>query len=330
MPRSTGNLSLKWDVSDVDPGQSAGSWEPAPIGIHPAKIREIAIAQPEGKDTRLEIIAECTDGNYGWLYEYINLESPATKWKLDQFLMAVGESSEKKRSGETKLAKIKGRECQVKVKHEEYNDTIRAKPEVWLPADGKSSDVNEEISLEMHGAAADSEDEESIDYLTNLAGEYELDPNEYDTWAELAETLVEAGAEADEEEEEEPQAEDEETEDEEQDEDEDQDETEEEVENLDALADLADDQEDAEAQDRLTELAGEYELDPDDYGTWQELADAIRESGYGEDEEESSYSDWTLKDLKARCKELDLPTTGTKDELIERLEEYDQTDPFKE
>lgn len=53
---------------------------------------------------------------------------------------------------------------------------------------------------------------------------------------------------------------------------------------LDALASAADDDEDEDAIAALTELAGEAELDPDDYETWADLAAALAE---GEEEEES-------------------------------------------
>lgn len=50
----------------------------------------------------------------------------------------------------------------------------------------------EEVDLEALGSAADQEDEDSMATLTELATEHSLDPNEYETWAELAAVLSEA------------------------------------------------------------------------------------------------------------------------------------------
>lgn len=133
--------------------------------------------------------------------------------------------------------------------------------------EGEEEDEESE-DLSSLGQAADEGDEAALERLTELAEEAELDPDEYKTWAELAEALApEEGEEGEE------------------DESEDEGESEGEEEDLEALGEAAEG-DDEEAQERLNELAAEYELDPDDY-SWIELASAISEaSAEGEEAEE--------------------------------------------
>lgn len=56
-------------------------------------------------------------------------------------------------------------------------------------ADPDSGDSIDAATLETLGADADTEDESAIETLTGLATAAELDPNDYPTWAELAEAL---------------------------------------------------------------------------------------------------------------------------------------------
>ena len=142
-------------------------------------------------------------------------------------------------------------------------------------AEEESEEESEEVDYATLGSTADEGDEDAQAQLTALAEELGLDPNDSDTysdWAALAVAVEEAnGSEASEEEEEEEEASDEEEID------------------LDALGASADDS-DGEAIEKLTELAKEYELDPDDsetYPDWATLATAIGEASQaGEEAEE--------------------------------------------
>lgn len=76
---------------------------------------------------------------------------------------------------------------------------------------------------------------------------------------------------------------------------------------LEELAEIADDPDHddcAEAQEVLTEAAGEAGLDPDEYPTWAELAEALAEAGVGGGEEEaeedaSGDGQWSAEELDA-------------------------------
>lgn len=119
---------------------------------------------------------------------------------------------------------------------------------------------------------------------------------------------------------------------------------------LEALGEAADN-EDEDAVARLTELASEAELDPDDYDTWVELSQALGEADPPEEEEEAEdeseeeesedeeeseeeeddvppYSEWSLADLRGELENRGLDTTGKKGELVVRLEADDEEDPF--
>lgn len=53
-----------------------------------------------------------------------------------------------------------------------------------------SNDMSDDtMTIEQAGEAADEGDEEAIEELTRMAAQYELDPDEYETWTLLAETL---------------------------------------------------------------------------------------------------------------------------------------------
>lgn len=131
-----------------------------------------------------------------------------------------------------------------------------------------------EIDYATLGSTADEGDEEAQAQLTTLAEEAGLDPNDGDTyadWSALATAIEAGGGESSEEGEEASD--------------------EEEI-DLDALGASAD-AEDEEAQAKLTELAGEYGLDPNDGGSypdWSTLATAIGEAAEGGETEAEDFT----------------------------------------
>ena len=85
---------VKYDVRGVE--SSGGT--PLPPGVYNAKITQADVTKPEGKDQRIEVILEVInsekENNGKKLYEYINLESDAAKWKLKEYLEALGEGTD--------------------------------------------------------------------------------------------------------------------------------------------------------------------------------------------------------------------------------------------
>lgn len=148
----------------------------------------------------------------------------------------------------------------------------KAKAAAKKPVGKKKQLTNEEL-----GAIVDAQEdgyEEAGEALTNLAGEYELDPDDYDTWAELGAALDEATSTEDEEEVE--------------------------YEEEEELLGPAADEGDKKAVKQLTKMAEEAELDPDDYETWTELEEALSEGSEEEEKEEESEeeeADQTYEEL---------------------------------
>lgn len=129
----------------------------------------------------------------------------------------------------------------------------------------------------LDGEAADAEDADAQAAITAAATAVGIDPNDYELWTEVVTAIEEAGAG---EEEEEAEAEEEES-------GEESDEGETSLQDRGSMADEGDEEEKA----KLTELAGESDMDPDDYETWAALADALvaaRTAGTEEEGEEVS------------------------------------------
>ncbi len=318
---------IKFDVSgeDADRNSSRQSYELPPAGLHPAKIKTASAEEPENKNPRLHVVIEITKpakNNFAPIHEYITF-TDASKWKLDQFLQAVGVASKAKRTGEFEDSKLVGKTLQVYLTHEtdtwEGNTRTKARVANFLAKSTKvageaaSEEVaEEEDDLDTLGNAADEGDEEAQGKLTDLAEAAGLDPDEYESWLGLAGAITSGGSdEAEEEEEEEAEDGDGDGDD------------------LDALAEAAD-ADDEDAQGKITDLAEAAGVDPDEYETWVEVVAAINESG-GEEEEEAEVLDYEsmgVMALKKVCKERDIPSGGTKEELVVRLQEFDGVDPF--
>lgn len=139
------------------------------------------------------------------------------------------------------------------------DETVEADDEV--PAD------EDEAATELDGDAADGGDEEMQQAISEAAEAAGVDPNSFDTWAEVVAAISEAGSEEEEES--------------------DEDTSEISVQDMGSMTDDGDE----DYTEQLTELAGEYELDPDEYDTWAALGDAIakaRAAANSEEEEEES------------------------------------------
>jgi hypothetical protein len=102
-------------------------------------------------------------------------------------------------------------------------------------------------------------------------------------------------------------------------------------------------------------MAGEVELNPDDYEDWASLATALNEYDWSGEQEEAEdeaddedaeedgeeeddgeegddevppYSEWSTADLKAEVENRGLDATGKKSALVAALEADDEEDPF--
>jgi hypothetical protein len=79
---------ISFDVRGVE-GRGAS----LPAGVYDGQVTSADITKPDGKDSRIELVVEVInnkDHNGKKLYEYVNLESEAARWKLLELLEAVG------------------------------------------------------------------------------------------------------------------------------------------------------------------------------------------------------------------------------------------------
>lgn len=145
--------------------------------------------------------------------------------------------------------------------------------------DEETSESSSEDNLTVLAELADGGDGSAQQKIKAAAKEADVDTNAYDSWVEVV-----AAIESPEEDEVE------ESEDQEEEEKEDQEEEEQAAEiSLQDSGSMADDG-DQEEVDKLTGLAEGIGIDPDDYETWADLAEAIRTNSSDDEEEEDDWS----------------------------------------
>lgn len=151
---------VKFNVKGVDSKTSANLPKP---GLYTCKVVSCVAAKPDGKDLRLEVQYEIQDKEYkGFkLYDYVNLESEAARWKLKQFLEAMGVAKD---SGQFDPAEFVGTALTIKVKIQAETDqyAASARPQTLLPLDGAEGSEDEE-DLEDEDDESEDEDDESED-----------------------------------------------------------------------------------------------------------------------------------------------------------------------
>lgn len=299
---------ITFDVSGSDPKKATQDLEPPKPGVYVAKVDEINPGYSKDEDTgkpdktrpRLEVIYRINKGKYKGapLWDYLSF-SEASQWKLDQFLQAVGIATEKKRKGSFDTAKQVGKLVKVRVQGQGSGEDYRARVRGVFKYDPDAEDDE------------DTEDEDEVDEDIE-----------------------------DEEEDEETETEDEDdTEEDDGDDEDEDDEDDEEEDALIAVGRTADSGKKGAkaAEKQLRASAKDAGLDPDNYDTWEELAEALVAGGDSEDEEDEDeaeeeddgYEEMDLKSLKAELKSRKLKTTGDKDALVARLRKNDsEEDPF--
>lgn len=221
---------LKASKEDVEAAQEQAEFEHAPPGYYVCTIDEMSHGPgKEGKDSRAEVIlkpvASFKDGvrtklteNYSRIWDYIS-DGESSGWKRAQFGAALGIKTKRGVFQEDiemekgKPGSVVGKEVLVRLKKDsDQEGNYRAKAGNYLPKDAldnaeeggsepeevddedgepEEEGTEEEYDFEALGEAADEDDEEAQATLTELAAEQELDPDEYETWAELAATLAE-------------------------------------------------------------------------------------------------------------------------------------------
>jgi hypothetical protein len=154
---------IKYDVRGVD----SGGGERHPAGVFKMKIKAITVEKPEGMDRRMKIEFSGTGKHAKTMpiFEYINLESEATRWKLRQFLEAVGHIKTKaKESGSYDPDDFVGMTINVRVREDTYNGEYSPKIGAMLKPTGDAADADDEPDDEPdEDDEPDDEEEDSGD-----------------------------------------------------------------------------------------------------------------------------------------------------------------------
>lgn len=237
-------MVLKYNTKGEDHGKnSAGGWtEPRNNQTLVCKLVKLEEAESSNKNQMLKVVAEVVeDGPHKGFRGYDNVMfMDSTKWKVDQFLQAVGVDTAAQEEGTFHPKKHIGTLVKVRFKDESRTITnddgaaevvTRAKPAGYyrysgpdldegpfgsdadLAAEGEEDfevEVTEEGTWAEVGAAADQGDEESVAALTEAAEANSVDPDDFETWELLGEYLDGNGEDNPEEDEEEESEEEEE------------------------------------------------------------------------------------------------------------------------
>lgn len=339
-------MKLKYDLTDQDPTDSApSSFEDPKPGVYLAKILEINPGfskgdggKPDKDRPRLEVVLEIQDEEYkgSRVWDYVSQAGNA-KWKEDQFLLALGISNSK-RKGEWDTDDYIGTVIKIRIKAEsgtkygteDYrgkvsammmaDDADQVTEELEEIGDGVHEDTGGELEADSDGYSEEDLSELTIKALgTILTDEFDVERDDVPKGkdpkiAKILELQAAAGEDEDEgEAEQDPEAEGE-------------------GDDIPALGEAADEEEDEDAIARLTELAEENDLDPDEYATWSELAEELEPLVGGEGVVDAvaalGLDTMSLGDLREKAEELSLVTTGTKAKLIERITAAVSEEPF--
>jgi hypothetical protein len=334
---------FKFDVRGVE-GRGAS----LPAGVYDGQITSADITKPEGKDSRIELVVEVVnnkDHNGKKLYEYVNLESDAARWKLLELLEAVGVAD---KAGELDTDRqMKGKKIGIKTFVKPADDVRgfdeQSKIRRMFPLDGANEAPTEDLSEEAEPEAEGEGDEityeevarASRSELKQLNTEFELgikvlrSMSDDDLRSEVMKGLELSPAAEEAEEEEEPEEE--------------------------AEAEGGTSWDDLQAMDRtaLKKVNAEEQLgvrvvkSMSDDDLREAIAEAMEievpakeepEEAEEEEAEEADssaapsddYDEWTEDDLREELGDRNLPPKGPKGVLIRRLRKDDaqQDKPF--
>jgi hypothetical protein len=301
---------IKFDVKGVDSKRTV-----LPAGVYNVKVVSADVTHPEMKEERIELVAEVIGDkahNGQKLYEYISVEpDSAQKWKLREFLEALGIVKGNKEAGTLDTAKLVGK-------------TFGVKTFVRGADDARGFDEQARIRrmFEADGASVtESLDDEDLDG-DDEASEY-TDMSPADLRAELRErglstkgktpVLIARLLEDDEES--------------------DDDEDEEDGDELDWDALEAMSRSELRALNTEEELGVRFTKSKSDEELLAEVAGALDidipedededEEDEEEDEDADDYDEWEDDDLKEELEQRSLSTKGSTKLLIKRLRQDD-------
>lgn len=318
---------LKFDMTDVEPGQDFDT--PIPKGVYKMRILEIEDGE-SNRDGRpmYTVELEVTEGEYKGrrLWDYIKYEDDTSQWKLRQLLEALQVISKTgKQKGSFNPQKYEGTVLVVRVKHE-TDDDYGAQAKVGslqpLPEGETEEAAAEEPDAEAGEPDASGGDDGDDEITAANVREMDLDElKELAEEQELADIKFTKRSNVDKK----------------------RDEVIEALELVDLIEDPEDwddltslDREELEAYVEQEELELEFDDDTEDEELCKLIAEELEievpDDAGGDDDKTPDFSDMSVADLKAACKEHGLETKGGKKGMIKRLEKAaaasDGSDPF--
>lgn len=309
---------VKYDVRGVEGGRKV-----IPAGVYNVKITSADITKPDGKDQRIEAVFEVVqdkDHKGAKLYEYINLESEQSAWKLREFTDAVGLPEHGTLDSAKLVGKILGVKTFVRPADDARGFDESARVRRMFALDGASANGDVE-DLD------DDDDSDEEDYSSMSLADLKAELTERGLSTKGKKPALISRLEEDDASEE--------------DEDEEEEDTEGELEwdDLEAMsrAELRQLNKDEEAGVKITKsmdddavraaLADALEIEvPEDEeeDTDEEDEEEEEEDEDTEDEEdEDDYEEWDLDDLRTELEERSLSTKGGKKVLVGRLRKDD-------
>jgi len=167
-------VKVKYNVKGVK--ASSGNFEPIPKGVYPFTVESCEVTKPKGMDQRIEAVYVIEDGDQEGrkLWDYINLESDESAWKVRQFLETFGIVTEDEEVGEFDPADIVGEKGMVRVVHQpgragtQWEGTIQSKVGGTFAPDGDEEKAEEDLDEEKEAEepeedAEDGEEDAGVD-----------------------------------------------------------------------------------------------------------------------------------------------------------------------
>lgn len=162
--------TVKYDVSGEDPAKTGGAMPLPKKGWYKAKIDKVTFRKGKG-DYEFQVVITDKKAKGFRLWDYIDFGNDNVRWKVAQFLEAIGEVSKAKSGKAWKKAKGKldpeetvGTKVAVRVKHSSYEGEPTAKLGGWGSVDSlaKAKDEDDEPDEdEDEDVEEDEEDEEA-------------------------------------------------------------------------------------------------------------------------------------------------------------------------
>lgn len=154
--------TVKYDIGGEDPTRTGGAMPLPKKGWYNAKIDKVTRRKDKG-DYEFQVVITDKKAKGFRLWDYIDFTNDNVRWKVAQFLVAVGEVKAKgkrwtKAKGSLDPEETVGTKVSVRIRHSSYEGEPTAKLGGWgPPLKGKAKDEDEDLEDD------DLEDEEDED-----------------------------------------------------------------------------------------------------------------------------------------------------------------------